>query len=75
MNDKPLTDGVSWALPSRGGLLLENGHPHFELVDPVFEEEDFPGVDVGVSGSQSFQASFANSSGESGGEQGGSDEQ
>jgi hypothetical protein len=42
--------------------LLENRHLHFELVDLIFQKEDFLVFGVGVHGSKAFEASLTNSS-------------
>ena len=42
--------------------LLENQYLHFELVDLIFQKEDFLVFGVGVHGSKPFEASLTNSS-------------
>ena len=68
-------NGVSWALALLAEMLLQDRDLHFELVDPVFEEENLLGFDIDVPGGQPLEASPANPSREAGCEQHGSDEQ
>jgi hypothetical protein len=74
-DEKPFTDLISWLFAPIVELFLKDRELHFELIDPVFEKEDFLGFGIRVYGSQSFQASPTDPSRESGGQQGGSDEE
>ena len=56
-----LSKRVSWLLLSLLNPLLENRHLHFELVDLVFEKEDFLVFGLGVHGRKAFEASPTNS--------------
>ena len=74
-DEEPLADIVSRLLILLMEVFLQDRDLHFELVDPVFEEDDFLGFGVSIPGCQSFEVSLAHASRESGREQGGSDEQ
>lgn len=70
-----LSKRVSRFLLSLLNPLLENRHLHFELVDLVFEKDDFLVFGVGVHGHKAFEASLTDSSRESGGQNGRFDDQ
>ena len=73
-DEKPFANGVSGVLPSLGELFLKDRDLHFELVNLVFQKEDFLGFGVGVHGGESFQTSSSDPSQESSRQQGGFDE-
>ncbi len=74
-DEQPLVNGISWAPAVSMEVLLQDRDLHFELVDPVFEEEDFLSLGIDIFAGQSFEASPANPSREPHREQGGPDEQ
>ena len=61
-DEKPLADGVSWALASLGELCLENRHLHFELANLVSQTEDFLASGVDVHCNKAFEALRTSSS-------------
>ena len=65
-DEKPFMNSVSWALALLAEVFLKDRQLHFELVDPVFEEEDLLGFGVGIPAGQLFEASLANPPRESG---------
>jgi hypothetical protein len=74
-NEESLPHLISWLLALLVEVFLKDRGLHFEVVDPVFEEEDLPGFEIDVPGGQAFEVSLAYTSRESGGQQHGSDEQ
>ena len=59
----------------RRGLETIGGELHFELVDSVFQEEDFLGFGIDIPAGQTFEVSLAHAPRETRREQGGSDEE
>ena len=59
---QPLPKRISRLFLSLLNPLLENRHLHFELVDLIFQKEDFLVFGVGVHGSKPFEALLTNSS-------------
>ncbi len=57
-----LSKRVSGLFLSLLNPLLENRHLHFELIDLIFQKEDFLVFGVGVHGRKAFEASLTNSS-------------
>jgi len=59
-DEESFTNGVPWALTLLVEMLPQDRDLHFELIDPVFEEEDLPGLGIGIFGGQSFEPTLAN---------------
>lgn len=58
-NQESLPHLISWLLALLTDLFLKDRSLHFELIDPVFKEENLSGFGVVVLGRRSFEASFA----------------
>lgn len=61
-------DGISWAPALPVQVLLQDRDLPLELVDSVFEKEDFLSFGVGISVGQAFEATLANASREPSGQ-------
>ena len=61
-NEESLPHLISWLLALLTDLFLKDRNLHFELIDPVFKEENLSGFGVAVHVRKAFEASLADSS-------------
>ena len=59
-DEEPLTDLISRLRALLAELFLQDRDLHFELVDPVFEEEDFSSFGIDIPAGQALEAASAN---------------